>query len=1344
MISDHDILDTLTEMFEEIVTRGRADAGVGGNDLVSISIEHPSLNTPILIPVQPVEQLEIPDILQKINDVSESANDVDITADEDLVVRTAFLKSPRGGGGPGAIGHNRALKKFLLSPDVPDNLCLAACCVLGREEMRELIGMPSEFEKKHLGHKRSMSKSWIEDEARLLQRRTDIPVGRECGLADIPKFEEVLHMNIYVFYASAGNRRIYGGAGRYPTTFLLRLTEEGGSGHFEYVRKEFHKSVLGGSYFCLECDSKYSNRQRHACKVVCGLCGFKGCTPDETVQRCTDCNQTFRSKVCFDRHRESRGRARSYCSMRWMCLECSRVMDSKNKERHECWEWECLNCKRWISDGEEHLCHMRAKEERGEKDRRIIYFDCETALDEDGRHVPNFILAQSTCRKCEDSPYDPQDKCSLCGTRCKRCPKGGNCPDDCGKREVHFKGPDASKAFCKWLFRVNHSGVTVIAHNGRSFDHYFLYDYLIKNAYEPECVFAGSKIMMMKVGKGLNIRCLDSLSFLSMPLSAFVPSFGLRTGDKGFYPYCFNTLEKSSNGYEGQFPGEEYFDVGSMRGGKVEEFKTWHRQQVLDGVRWNWDVETEKYTRQDVTILREGFNAFRKLIRQVSDGVDPIDYVTIASLSHGIFRTNFLSERWKVTNPDQEGAYWPAEYRKGSFRVFKEGEWRSLEEVGENLPKEFVDSPIGTVPAGGYGSTGGQFSKEALQWMGVRQEELRKRHPGLTIRTALAGGEKTVRVGGKAYRVDGYYELDGVGHCLEYNSCLFHGCNTCYKDVLKTAKCPFSGRTLEELSRLTRLKLEDLRREYRVEVKWSHEFREDMKDEEVRRLVESMDLSDPIRIRDSFFGGRTNSTSLYSRAKEGYIMSYCDVTSLYPFINKTAKYPVGHPRQVFQDFEGPSLAPCRGCDNIHCEGKGHFKLPYFGFAKVTMKPPERLFHPVLPVRVGSKLKFPLCAWCAENEPEEECTCEDSRRNLVGTWTTMEIETALDEGYELVEIHHVLDYPESAQYDPTARSGGLFDGFVNEFFTIKQQASGWPSGVSTPEEKRAFLDDQYVKEGITLDPDRVEVNKGLRTVSKQILNAFWGKFGENFERQRQNKLIFQAEDLYRLLTSQTYDLLHFHVVSQDVLHVEYAYKPEFRPSKPSTSIAIASMTSAHARLHLYRQIQNIEGSRDGARPSGEPRVLYYDTDSIIYSYKLGSEEYRPAISPYLGGMTDELQCKEIGCSRPDCEGHYIVELVSPGPKNYAYKLNTGQRFVKIRGFTLNHRNAGVLCYEAILNKVVKWVGGDQGEPIQAHNNKICRDKYRAVVYNREESKKYSLLYDKRRVVANCQTVPWGYR
>ena len=79
---------------------------------------------------------------------------------------------------------------------------------------------------------------------------------------------------------------------------------------------------------------------------------------------------------------------------------------------------------------------------------------------------------------------------------------------------------------------------------------------------------------------------------------------------------------------------------------------------------------------------------------------------------------------------------------------------------------------------------------------------------------------------------------------------------------------------------------------------------------------------------------------------------------------------------------------------------------YFGLAKVKILPPGDLYHPVLPYRCHGKLLFPLCSFCAETKNQASCQCSDDDRALTGTWTTIEINKALEKGYRLVKTYEV--------------------------------------------------------------------------------------------------------------------------------------------------------------------------------------------------------------------------------------------------------------------------------------------------------------------------------------------------
>ena len=127
-----------------------------------------------------------------------------------------------------------------------------------------------------------------------------------------------------------------------------------------------------------------------------------------------------------------------------------------------------------------------------------------------------------------------------------------------------FKGYETAKEFCQWLFQEQHSNFTVIAHNSKAYDAYFLYKYILDNSMAPDpIIFSGSKIMYMKVGRSLNIRIIDSLNFLPMPLASFPKSFELTELKKGFFPHFFN-LPENCNVILPHLPHSSYYDPDSM------------------------------------------------------------------------------------------------------------------------------------------------------------------------------------------------------------------------------------------------------------------------------------------------------------------------------------------------------------------------------------------------------------------------------------------------------------------------------------------------------------------------------------------------------------------------------------------------------------------------------------------------------------------------------------------------------------------------------------------------------------------------------------------------------------
>lgn len=78
------------------------------------------------------------------------------------------------------------------------------------------------------------------------------------------------------------------------------------------------------------------------------------------------------------------------------------------------------------------------------------------------------------------------------------------------------------------------------------------------------------------------------------------------------------------------------------------------------------------------------------------------------------------------------------------------------------------------------------------------------------------------------------------------------------------------------------------------------------------------------------------------------------------------------------------------------------------------------------------------------------------------------------------MYHYLN---TTQYDRETRKGGLFAPFMDKFLKDKTEASGYPDGVDTDEEKAAFIVELYDKEGIEMDPELIEYNPVRRGNSK---------------------------------------------------------------------------------------------------------------------------------------------------------------------------------------------------------------------------------------------------------------------
>ena len=154
------------------------------------------------------------------------------------------------------------------------------------------------------------------------------------------------------------------------------------------------------------------------------------------------------------------------------------------------------------------------------------------------------------------------------------------------------------------------------------------------------------------------------------------------------------------------------------------------------------------------------------------------------------------------------------------------------------------------------------------------------------------GGEVQVGIPGEMVYVDGY---DETTHTIfEFYDCNCHGCPRCFKRQRDVRRNCHADRTVYEVYEATERKATMLRLcGYHAVEKWECEFQEEKKtDPALKVFLDNLDMVLPLDPRDAFYGGRTGAVSLYAKAEEGENIKYCDVTSLYPWVNKYKEYPV--------------------------------------------------------------------------------------------------------------------------------------------------------------------------------------------------------------------------------------------------------------------------------------------------------------------------------------------------------------------------------------------------------------------------------------------------------------------
>ena len=154
--------------------------------------------------------------------------------------------------------------------------------------------------------------------------------------------------------------------------------------------------------------------------------------------------------------------------------------------------------------------------------------------------------------------------------------------------------------------------------------------------------------MFMEIPK-LSIRFIDSLNFLQMSLKSFPKTFGMDELKKGYFPHYFN--KKCHRKYVGPIPSKKHYGYKQMKPDERTKFLKWYDDRVSKNYIFDCKKEIIKYCRSDVDILRRGIMKLREDFIQL-ENIDPLRYITIASVCMTIYRSNYMPKKTIAIVPE--------------------------------------------------------------------------------------------------------------------------------------------------------------------------------------------------------------------------------------------------------------------------------------------------------------------------------------------------------------------------------------------------------------------------------------------------------------------------------------------------------------------------------------------------------------------------------------------------------------------------------------------------------------------------------------------------------------------
>ena len=219
------------------------------------------------------------------------------------------------------------------------------------------------------------------------------------------------------------------------------------------------------------------------------------------------------------------------------------------------------------------------------------------------------------------------------------------------------------------------------------------------------------------------------------------------------------------------------------------------------------------------------------------ENIDPLHYITIASVCMTIYHSNYMSKK-------------------------------TIAIIPESVKTD-------------------NFSKMSIMWLNYVSN-------GMNIKYAINSGEKELSINNKTYKVDSFCEKTNIVY--EFYGCFWHGWTNCYKPNIVNSK---NQKDIGTLNDETIEKRETIKKAgYNPVSTYECQL---VKNKDFQKFAKkfNQEIVEPLNPRDVFYGGRANASKLLYKFKNSELGRYIDFCSLYLTVQFYKTYPTHHPNKIF-------------------------------------------------------------------------------------------------------------------------------------------------------------------------------------------------------------------------------------------------------------------------------------------------------------------------------------------------------------------------------------------------------------------------------------------------------------